>query len=33
MEKLPPLSKEERLYDIVQKGVALLAEKQEKGLL
>jgi len=29
MEKLPPLSKEERLYDIVQKGVALLAEKQE----
>ncbi|MBV6442441.1 MAG: hypothetical protein DYG98_22295 [Haliscomenobacteraceae bacterium CHB4] len=31
MEKLPPLNKEERLYDIVQKGVGLLAEKQEYG--
>ena len=29
MEKLPPLGKEERCYDIVQKGVALLAEQQE----
>lgn len=29
MEKLSHLSKEERCYDIVQKGVALLTEKQE----